>query len=799
MTNDLEPNAYNLVDSEGEPVSSRLPNGAAMKAMVDEMITDDLQAASARAAIQGMVNGNKPLSDQKLKDDGQSYRSNWNDRQAESIIDTRCAADFNMLFDTGRTIEVSFTPGFFTDQRVADSYAARIAQAFTHVFTREPQIVEATQRAIRDRVELGLGFLIFPDKFDWRPKAIRRGRCFFNRTASANCSDMEVFYALDTMTVAEAYSHIEKAEAADRAGWYIDRMKKALVDVFYRGAQRKAFQNSYVLMYEDLQQRIRSNDPGYYSKQYEAFPIVHGFVQERTGKASHYIQPYQSDSPDWIFESFECASGMENLVIPLPYDFGDGTLASVKGVGHRIFALCTESNRMLMHMMDVDKLGSSLLIKNLGGGDGMAFSMMRAGPVTIFDKNMELQQTAYSPRMDSSFTMRRVLHDALNTNTGMFRAQANPEESASAVPTAEQVRTEASKEVKTENDRAFLTYLRWDALVQQVFQRLISKNSRHSASPKAARKGAELFWTMCEALGVPSELFTEHADKIQVRATRAIGSGSPYVRQQNLLMLKNTTYQSMDERGRRQLDREIGSVLVGSDNVGKFIPEDSNQIPSDVHSHAQLELNDMYEGTMTLVGADQQHGPHITVPLAAMIQEAQAFQQDPTGGDIKRTANLFRSGIPHIQRHIEYLATDPLRKAEVEGYIEQIQQIIPIAQSVLQYEQQIAEAEQKRIAQLEQENMQLKQSMDEVHLLDQRERLKIQLEHQRSAENTINMNENRDSKTQTANQLKIEREGLETAIKQHRLQMEESERMMKMRLAEMESMAKVQREAMKAQ
>ena len=803
VPDDLYPGSYQLVDGTGEPVPARLPDGRAMKSMLDEMIQDDLLAAKNRAAISGLVNGNKPFDGKKLKSDGQAYRSNWNDRQSESIIDTRCSADFNMLFDTARTIEVSFAPGFMKDPRIAEEYGNRIARAFTYVFTREPRIVESLQRAIRDRVELGLGFLIFPDKFDWRPKAIRRGRCFFNKTASANCEDIEVFYTLDTMMVSEAWDHIEKAAASETAGWYIDRLKKSLVDFFYKGGARHQFQDNYVLMMEDLERRIRTNDPGYYSKQYDVFPIVHGFIQERSGKASHYVMPYQSNCTDWVFESFEAADGMENLVIPLPYDYGDGTLDSVKGVGHRIFSLCTESNRMLMHTIDSGKLSTSLLVQNQGGADNLAFAFHRFGPITLMDKSLQPVQTAFTPRLEASFEMRELFQRILNNNTGISRTQMEDTTKRESMKTAEQVRVESSREVKTENDRAFLTYLRWDALVQQVFKRLISKNSRHAASPKKARAGAELFWDTCAALGVPEELFTKFSDKIIVRATRAIGAGSPHTKQQNLLALKNVASQSMSEHGRRQVDRELAMVLVGSDNVDKFIPlSDETQIPSNETSIANLEVNDFYEGTSVIVGVDQIHSVHIATHLAAMVQEAQMLQQDPMQVDVERASNLFQQGIPHTMRHMQLLASDPLREDEVAGYQQTLDQIIPIAQQVIQMAEQIKQAQQEEIARLREENMRLQQEFSKENLHHQRELMKIQLQAEAEQAKTQNLNENRNQKTQTQLQLQMEKLGAKLAMdnaafqnemmtKQTKLQAELAEAQVKIQLMMQESQAKM--------
>ena len=777
MTDDV----FELVDEEGVPLTMRMPSGAAMRTVLDELISDDRTAALARGRIEGLVNGNKPFKEQQLRDDGQSYRANWNDRQSESIIDERCNADFNMLFDTGRTIEVSFTPGFFPDQRIADEYAEKISRAFTHTFTREAAIVEATQRGIRDRVELGLGFLISPDKFDWRPRAIRRGRCFFNRDASSNCENLELFFALDTLSVKDAWTRIQKEKAATSAGWHIDRLKKALADYFFKGGAKQSFRDSYVLMIEEMERMIRDNDPAYFSRQYEAMPMVHGFVQERSGKVSHFISAYQGNSDEWLYESFEEAECMADVVTPLPYDFGDGTLVGVKGQGHRIFSHCTESNRLLMHTIDAVKLSTSLIVQNSIGGDNMSFSMHRFGPVTLLDKNTNPIQTSFTPRIEPATQLREMLQRILNNNEGIFRAQMENTTGRETMKTAEQVRVEASQDVKTKNDRAFQAYLRWDALVQVAFKKLISTSSRHAASPPAAKKSAQEFWDMCKNLGVPLELFTEYSDKICVRATRAIGSGSPYMKQQNLMTLKNVTFQSMSERGRRQVDREVAMVLVGSDNVDKFIPvADDSMVPTNEHSIAGLEVNDFYEGTECLVGVDQVHSIHIAVHLAAMTQEAQLAQQNPMEMDVDRAANLFQYGIPHTLRHIQLLAADPLREQEAAQYQASVDQLVPFAQQIIQMADEIKKQQAEEMQALREENMQLKQKFSKENMEHEREMMRIQLKAQANAADTENQNQQRIAKTQTKLQLDVEKLGAKLSMDQANFQQQMLEKQTKL-------------------
>lgn len=786
IPSDVSPETYNLVDSEGMPVAVRLPNGKAAASLLEEMITDDLTAAKYRASIVSMVNGNKPYKDTELRNRGEGYRANWNDRQSESIIDARCSADFSQIFDVAQSVEIGFTPGMFTDPRIRDDYAMKIATALTNVIKRDSRIVEASQRAIRDRVTVGLGFLLFDDSANWRPRAIRRGRCFFNRTATSDCTKTEVFYALDAMTVAEAYAHIEDPAGATGEGWHVDRLKRCLVDHFYKGGSRGQFQDNYTLMWEDLENRIRNNDAIYYSRQYDSMPIAHCFIQERTGKVSHYIIPFRGTQSEFIYESYEEYECMDQCVIPLPYDFGDGTLSSVKGMGHRIFSLCTESNRSLMHTIDAAKLSTSLILKNNSSGDNLAFSMLRSGPVTMLDRNLEPIQTSFTPRLDSSFQMRELFQRILSNNTGVFRANMEDTSQRESVKTAEQIRTEASREVKTESDRQFFTYMRWDVVFAEMFRRIISPDCKND-------EGSKKFFSICESYGIPREFFTEYGKDIIVSVTRSAGAGSPYSRQTSLLTFKNAAFQSMSEMGRRRIDRELGVILVGADNVDKFIPvADDSQIPSDASSFANLETNDFYEGTPVIVGVDQLHATHLMVHVAEMTRALQMFQQDPVSADVERLGNLLSQGIPHAMRHIEFMSGDPMRKAEVEQYTQAVQRMVPMAQQVLQMAEQIKKAQADEVANLRQQLEEERARNSEANQRYQLEMAKLQILQESEQQKTASLIENRRVKTESQISMSMEKLGAKLAQDMQVFQQDMAKRQADLELMIREKLAKIQ-------
>lgn len=792
MTDELQ-----TVDIDGQPLESRMPSAQALRSMHDDFVRYDVTASEARARIQGLVNGNPPFSDKKLRDDGQGYRRNFNPRDAEAIIDSRCAADFNLAFDVQDVIDTRFTPGFISDSNLARSYAQKISRAYTHVFKGCPRTAEAAQRVIRDKNVLGCGFFIFPNRNDFRPKGVMRGRVFFNPTASSDCTDITEVTVIDSMTISEVFNLISRSAAADKAGWNIKPLKKALAAFYYDTKEiADDYGGNYMLAWEDLERRKRANDPIIGSRQHETFPIVHGFITERSGKVSQYVisKNLPAETPEeFLFESFEAAESMSRLIVPMPFDFGDGTLSSVKGYGHRIFALATEAAKSLMRTLDAVDLASSFILQNSSSGDNNAFAMQRFGPVTLLEKGLTPIQTSFSPPVEPSMAAREMLLRVLSNNNGVMRAQNEDMNASNPQKTAEEIRYIGTREATYDKNRMFLTYMRWDAFHKEYFSRLIDPECRSAIAPKESKDAAEMFFTMCDALGVPKELLTEYKEHIHVSATRAMGAGSTYAKMNNLSMARNMgLLNDMTEVGRREVSKELFSSLVGYDSLDRFYSVDGADIPSNESTIANLENNDAFEGTQVIVGVDQNHVAHLTVHLASLMQEAQAFQQDPLSMDLERTVSLFQSLLPHVMRHIELLSGDPTREQKVTEYQNNVKQLMAFYQQVAPMFERVQKAKVQEIEKLRAENQQLLQSQEKNQLEHQRGLQKLQGELEIERIRADGLNEARMQKMRDQMDITTQKAGQALAIQQQKFQAEMQQQMQKMQLDLAEAQTKMQ-------
>ena len=764
------------VDTEGELLTPRIASPRAMRAIFDDYAAADEQASRTRAKVRGLVDGNPPFNRQKLRDAGQADRHNFNDGVAGSVMDSRCAADFNLAYDTASVAEFGFIPGTFPDPRVELEKANQLSTAYTRTFMTEPCLVEGSQRAFRDRNIDGVGFLLHDRDDDWRFRGISRNRVFFGKNASTNVGDDfdEPFFVTDTMPVNRLAEIIGKGGVSEKGGWNIEALRRALVRFFYAGSGDNDLTNRYPAYWEKLQTRIREQDTDYVSRQYASFSIIHGYVMEPSGKVSHYILPYDSatEPAEYLYEAYEKFDSPSDVIHPLAYDYGDGTLRSVQGLGQRIFAPCTVSSRKLCATLDSADLGGSLLLKDLGGGDNLAMSFIRRGPVTLIDRNLEPQQTAFNPPIEPHMAVRKLVHELLNNNVGIFRPNAEVPDRQSAVKTAEQIRAEQGQEARIERDRQFFFYLQLDRVHAATLKRLLDPKLRRKAG-KTAKRGYDMFYGICEAYGMTDEFFKAYGDKIVIRTTRSVGSGSITARLNSLLQTKGQVFTSLDEIGRREMDRAIASATLGPDNVDKFIPPiPRDGIPVNETTIANLEGNDFAEGVDVVVGVDQMHVIHLATHVARLVEYAQQYIQAPLDVPMEEFMNYARLSLPHIERHLQILSQDPTRGTKVEEYTAVLKQAMPVLQQASQEFEQVMQAQQQEKQRLAEENMALKQQYNAENMQHQREMMKIQLSAEAEKAKTDSLIFERNRKASTQIDVSLQKHAAKMAMDQQKFQVD---------------------------
>jgi hypothetical protein len=719
---------------DGTAPKKRVSSVDAAREIYDDCVLDQEPIARSRARIRGLVDGNPPYDPQELRRMGQGWRTNFNAREAEAIIDSNSSALWEMQHDTFVAARFSaIDPSYAYSPENGMDYGDIIGQEYTHVLKNWDNWPLYTDLVIHDSMESGMGAMIWADPTSILPKWYNISNFTFPKKATCSIGDLDFFFLRDEIPLHRLFRVIESKEAAKEEGWNVDGVREYIVQTYGFGSNPGSSSPTDEFRmsgWEALQQMIKNNDSWIQRNQFEGVKVVHMFVREvdAIGGITHLIfteddvvsaavdKKFQEDKNDaWTFRSnflFEKQreyAGMSNVLWWLLYSYGDGFLNSVKGLGHRITPHCEASNRLICATFDSGILSSSLLMKPLTAVDFSKLSILRVGPFTYIPENMEAVQTSYNPKIDGLVLLRDMSSSILNNNTGVYRVRNENPLKSEGQKTAREVMSEESKEARFEKSQAAYFYAQWDFFHREIFRRLCSSESVSLIADEIERQVAMDFRGRCGIRGVPFEVL----DPIlwDVRAERAIGLGSAGMRldvTSQLLGIRGM----MPEENQVHAAREFIAARVGAQHVDRFIPlKPKSMFASDAASIATLENNDFNEGSWVPVGSDQPHGIHIPVHMTPVLQIVEAFTNAPEQIDAREVYKVLTVAVPHIQQHLAYMANDhvPEDSARREKFNEYSQMLGQVNEFMGRLEGVIKKIEQAARKQEEQEQQQLQE------------------------------------------------------------------------------------------
>lgn len=725
---------------DGSAPTKRITDVDAARQIYDECVLDAEPIARVRARIRGLVDGNPPYDPAELRRMGQGWRTNFNAREAEAIIDTNSAALWEMQHDTfvaARFFAVDPENAYSPENGL--DYGDILSQEYTRVLKAWDEWPVYTDLTIHDAMESGMGAMMWPDAHGVLPKWYNISNFTFPKKATCNISDLDFFFLRDEIPLHRLFRVTESEDKAGKEGWNVGAVKQYLVQEFAMGSNpgTSNMEDEFRMSgWEAVQQMIKNYDSGVQRRQFEGVKVVHMFVREvdKDGGITHLIfteddvssysgdNKFRNDMNDemsfasnFLFEKPREYEAMSQALWWVLYSYGDGFINSVKGLGHRITPHCEVSNRLICSTFDSGMLSSSLLVKPTTPIDFSKVSILRVGPFTYLPENMEAVQTSYNPRVDGLIMLRDMSSSILNNNTGVFKARSENPLAGESQKTARQVMAEESKEARFEKNQAAFFYGQWDYFHREMFRRLCSDKSVSLMASDKERAIAEDFRARCEARGVPLELLS--TDLWEVRAERAIGLGAPGMRldvTQQMLSIKGM----MPEANQIHAIREFVAARVGAQHVDRFVPLQPKSIfASDAASIATLENNDFNEGAYVPVGSDQLHAIHLPIHFSPLVQIMETMGETPEKIDVREVYKIMTIALPHIEQHLSFMSQDHLpedqaRAAKFQEFQElnsKLREFMGRLEGVIK---KINQAERKQQEQQQQEMQMLAEAAD---------------------------------------------------------------------------------------
>lgn len=704
------------------------PNKAGQ--MVWLLIYANQERSRVDARVKGMLDGNAPYSFDELKRQCQTYRTNVNFREGEAILNSATQPFYDLFAEADTYCKVEI------DEKDPDKKArySRIVTAhFDDLLKSWAGFDWNTQQMINDMVGFGKGFVMFPNRTNWQYRAIPHTRVLVPDQTPSDPDQLELLVVRESMTVHELFAHIRNEGTAKAIGWDVT----ATLDAIHRAMPEYDTDNARV-DYELLQKELRNHDL-YQTVKSSVIKCAHMFVKEFDGKVSHLIveERYPAKDGKWVneetgqegvrflYKKIGRFDSFRQVVGTVFYDIGDGTWHSIKGLAIKLNPFIEIKNRLNCSIVDNAFINMSVLTRPTTARAGESMAIMQLGPLSVLPPNLEVTQWGIAGRMEEGLAIEQSLSNRLESNIGQYRRPMSREQGNP--PTARQVSFDASKEAMLGKGAVNRFMTQMDCIFEEVYRRSADPNQFDDNGGPSSM--ALEFQRKCIEDGVPEKCLLK---PLWVRATRNMGNGSLFMRQQTI-QETSTLVPMMNEAGRQNwLDSAI-SVMAGSENVQRWNPKQSvtPSLEND-QATATLENAALSIGSPVMVTKTQNPVVHASVHLKAAADAVNSLKQ---GGDPAHVLTFIHGIGAHTAQHLVEIKKDPQHAQiaqMVEGQLKQlgsmadklqaqVQQQIQQQQARMQKQQQVATDAQLKQVEL-QNKMQLSRAKTSEALREKREK-----------------------------------------------------------------------------
>lgn len=656
-----QPDELADLDNSGQPVSSRIGSPDNALAIANRLIRDDMQRASRRVKVQGMIDGNAPHSTKALRNASRGGDSNLNWREAKGHVLNAWTPYFDLTVEVPVCVDGDLE---YADAETDSTFLRGCCQFF-HDTVFKWQAFD-WQEQLRDWQMLvhGVGTMVFEDTLDWRIKTHLAGDVYVADETNSDLSNCEIVMITSSMTAGDLWRKIENEKWATAIGWDAQVVKNTIM--------HSARSDSFMLAWEwDRWQQAFKNGDIYISQtQTKRIRLATIYCKEMDGTISQSIIQYGSktDGNQFLFKSkkHNIFKDWDNCVIPFPFDIGsDGTWHSVKGLGTEVYPYCELSNRIKNTTADLVLTGIKPMFQPTTGTSAEKFQMVKLGGYNILPPNLNAVQLKIADSIEPALELSRDMQSTLMQNTGTYRQNVD---SGRVERTAKEVTINALDQAKLSKGAHNRFYRCKDRQYAEMWRRMANPNLKaYHPGAKEALEFQRKCYALAEKLGFKEEALQKITN---IRATRSIGLGSASMRIEiaNALM-QPQFFNNVGQVEQNNILRAYASNLLSYASVDAYVPSlDVGEIPVEDDSIAAGEDNalSIIKGEAEVVISPKQNDIiHLNHHVGSMEKDVQALQN---GADMMDIADRLEFKGAHAHQHLTRLQGNPMKKQDFMAF-----------------------------------------------------------------------------------------------------------------------------------
>lgn len=608
--------------------------------------------------IQGMFDGNPPYKQNALRNNGQGWRANFNTLEGKARKDAAKTPYYDLFTSTPNHFEVKT---YRRGENLNAHEASRIiTEEFDEMLKAWSGFLLNFWKMLDDFVGFSRGWLWWPDMLTWRSKRIAWWRVLFPDGTDVDPDDWGLFAVEHIFDVTTLNGYIRDEEAARDAGWNVEQVRKAII-----AACPLQPNNTQDMMI--VQQAVRDQDI-YLTTRASTVQAASIFVREFGGSWSRIVVQTGLDSGNppalnpeqWLLRKESVADDVRQLMASFFFEVENGSVNGLGGLGRDIFDVIKAKDRMRNEQVNNVFMRSTILLQAQTASSQIKAGLIQVGGgVTIVPVGMNIQQSTMIGDISGTMEVNMDLDNMLDRNTGIYRPSFEKPSGNPETATAAAQRFAQSTVLTNSGVDRFYSQLDWYGT--EVYRRA-SQELPNSSDPGI--KAAKAFQKRCLDRGVTIE---QLRNPYCVRAFRAIGNGSPIMRQQLTAEIAPVAMQ-FGQRGQRAWLEDFVAARGGQHKVERYMPrEDAEDLPTEQDREALQENACVKIGSPIVVVENDNHQVHLRHHFEAGFMALQAAQE---GGDRNESAAFIQGILPHAAEHIQRLANPDIQKAAIETYRE---------------------------------------------------------------------------------------------------------------------------------
>lgn len=649
------------LNTDGSVPNTRVSTPDAARAIAQNMVQANDKRFLRNSRVKGMVDGNPPWNQAELDAKNMRFRSNFNTGEAESFLDVAKSAFYDLFFEVEHFSQVECLYGT-SDERV--SYSGILTEEFDALQEKDRKFDWNMQTSQHDMVLYGAGPWVFDNKYEWRGRRTRFSNMLLPDDAESYTEEWSQMALMANYRTDELYGFIKNEAAATAVGWDVKNVKDAII---YASSTWLPIQGNWGQQWEQNQQMLRDNDiyHGNRSSRVQIYRLFYReFVEgdEEQGMITEAWITQMGNPNGFLFHRVRRYKSWTEIIHPFFYDKGDGTAHGVRGLGVKMYKALLAKMRLDNSTVDSAQARTTVMLQAV---NEKQFNMpQHFGPYTILPPNHTYVQQAIGGVLDAPIAVSRELANQLAVNLSQYRSrvdkpQGNPRTKYEVQQTVNQQNTLN----KTQINRY---YEQLDDFYEERYRRASNPNILEQ-NPGA--KLALEFQKRCIERGVPKIAML----KVKVTATRAIGQGNPFMRQQTLGELIGTIGQSLPEQGKQRLISDFIAASAGYAFAKRYNPQpEGKSMFTDQEADAFLQVAAMKVGVPAVPTPTQNHAIYAEIFIQAGAQAAASLQQGANPMEVASFIELLGRGIaPHLQA----LANDPLHQQVYQAVANQFKKL----------------------------------------------------------------------------------------------------------------------------